>query len=216
VTPNAGRALLTFSSVDSAVPTLRSATASGFLSTLALGPEVGLAAAARDRYDVVMVAEDLVAEHGLALVADFRRAAGDAPVVIGTVASDGAADGTDHGSLPAGAARVLAWGGLRLDTRRRLAWWCGDSLQLTPMQFRLLTRLAAARGAVVPTADLHEAVFADTHVGNGERLFAHVRRVRSLLERDTANPSFLLTVRGEGFRLADGDGELAVAELAVD
>ncbi|MGH2528107.1 MAG: winged helix-turn-helix domain-containing protein [Actinomycetota bacterium] len=36
-----------------------------------------------------------------------------------------------------------------------------------------------------------------------ERVFAHVRRIRRKIEADPAHPTFLLTVRGEGFRLSD-------------
>ena len=38
---------------------------------------------------------------------------------------------------------------------------------------------------------------------DGERLIAHIRRIRARIESDPSHPQFLLTARGVGFRLAD-------------
>jgi two-component system response regulator RegX3 len=44
---------------------------------------------------------------------------------------------------------------------------------------------------------------APAQIGDPERLFAHIRRIRKKIEPAPSHPAFLLTVRGEGFRLAD-------------
>lgn len=192
VQPHAARVLLVFSSLDAAMPAWRSVTSGGGAATLALGRDLALESVEDSDYDVVLVAEDLVDRHGDALVAELRDASG-AEVVVGAIA-----ESTARAPSP-----VAAWGALRLDRARRLAWWRDASLHLTPKQFRLLDALVEARGTLLTVAELHEAVFDDRFLGDGERLFAHVRRVRALVEPDSANPVFLLTVRGEGFRLAD-------------
>ena len=104
-------------------------------------------------------------------------------------------------SRPAQPARVCH-GPLRLDTSRRQAWWCSEPLPLTPAQFRILTVLADAAGAVVTSDELAQRVWGSEGHLDGERVFAHIRRIRKKIERDPAKPRFLLTVRGEGFRLA--------------
>lgn len=102
-----------------------------------------------------------------------------------------------------GAWRTHTWGPLRLDPSRRLACWHGQAVSLTPMQFRLLVILVQAAGAVVSPVELSRRVWGTDLPHDTERVVAHVRRIRKLLEPDPAHPAFLLTVRGEGFRLAD-------------
>jgi DNA-binding response OmpR family regulator len=99
--------------------------------------------------------------------------------------------------------RVLQWGPLRMDVGRREAWWAARRLPLTSMQFRLLATLVLAEGCVVPTLEVSRRAFGSAVAHDGERVHAHVRRIRKLIEADPSNPRFLLTVRGEGFRLAN-------------
>jgi hypothetical protein len=97
---------------------------------------------------------------------------------------------------------TVSWGPLRLDLSKRQAWWGSEPLELTPAQFRILTVLVGASGAVVTNRELARRVWGSEGHLDGERIFAHIRRIRKKIERDPANPRFLLTVRGEGYRLA--------------
>jgi two-component system KDP operon response regulator KdpE len=106
--------------------------------------------------------------------------------------------------------RMDSWGPLRLDPSRRLACWRGRPISLTPLQFRLLLVLVQAAGAVVSPVELSGRVWGSDLAHDTERVIAHVHRIRRLLEPDPAHPRFLLTVRGEGFRLADLDPVTAV------
>ncbi len=100
------------------------------------------------------------------------------------------------------------WGPLLLERRSRRSFWMQREISLTSQQFRLLWRLCQADGGVVSMRELADVVY-DGRVGDDRlRLMGHVRRIRRLLELDPAHPGFLLTVRGEGFRLASQD-ELA-------
>jgi DNA-binding response OmpR family regulator len=103
--------------------------------------------------------------------------------------------------------RVQTWGPLRLDPGRRLACWQGRPVGVTSMQFRLLLALVQAGGAVVSPVELSRRVWGTEVAHDAERVVAHVRRIRRLLEPDPAHTRFLLTVRGEGFRLADQDAD---------
>ncbi len=98
---------------------------------------------------------------------------------------------------------VLGWGALELDLLRRRAFWKGRETNLTATQFDILVTLVRAGGAVVTKEELQRAVWPDAEPDNGERLLAHMRRIRVRLEADPARPTFLLTSRGVGFRLAD-------------
>jgi DNA-binding response OmpR family regulator len=99
-------------------------------------------------------------------------------------------------------AEVLRWGPLRMDLGQREAWWAARRLVLTSMQFRLLATLARAEGGVVPALELSRRAFGSAVAHDQERVQAHVRRIRKLIEADPSHPRFLVTVRGEGFRLA--------------
>jgi DNA-binding response OmpR family regulator len=98
---------------------------------------------------------------------------------------------------------VLSWGPLSMDLRRRECTWYGLSLQLSPTQFRIMAILVHARGSVVSRPELCRRSLGTYVHGDCERLDAHVRRIRKLIEVDPARAAFLLTVRGEGIRLAD-------------
>lgn len=96
---------------------------------------------------------------------------------------------------------LRAWGPLELDVGRRQAYWHSHPLDLTPTQFRLLLALVDAEGRLVTKQELQEYAWGVSTATDDERLSAHVRRIRTKIEADPSQPSFLLTVRGEGFRL---------------
>jgi Transcriptional regulatory protein, C terminal len=100
----------------------------------------------------------------------------------------------------------LAWSGLQLDVRRRQARFNGDIVHLTPVQFRILAALVRAKGGVLTKEELQAEAWPLSVPDDGERLVAHIRRIRAKLEPNPSRPRFLLTARGEGFRLADCAG----------
>jgi two-component system KDP operon response regulator KdpE len=97
----------------------------------------------------------------------------------------------------------LAWQRLELDTGRREGFWDGRPLQLTKHQFRVLTALVQAEGNVVSCERLSRVVYGDAIPDDGQRMLAHIRRIRKKIEPVPSRPRYLLTVRGEGFRLAE-------------
>jgi DNA-binding response OmpR family regulator len=97
----------------------------------------------------------------------------------------------------------LSWQPLELDTGRREGLWDGRPLHLTRLQFRVLTALVQAEGNVVSCERLSRVVYGNAIPDDGERIFAHIRRIRKKIEPVPSRPQYLLTVRGEGFRLAE-------------
>jgi DNA-binding response OmpR family regulator len=100
---------------------------------------------------------------------------------------------------------TITWGPLVVDLDRRRAEYEGSVVDVTPLQFRLLASLARAQGAVRTRDELQRELWPGEPNDDGRRLDAHVRRLRGRLGEDANAPRFLLTVRGEGFRLADAD-----------
>lgn len=106
-------------------------------------------------------------------------------------------------SRPVGLPGRLVWGPLELQHSSREGFWHDRPLGLTSIQYRLLEILALATGSVVTVAELARHIWGDNSFDDGERIIAHVRRIRKKFEADPSKATFLLTVRGQGFRLAD-------------
>jgi len=77
----------------------------------------------------------------------------------------------------------------------------GTELHLTSTEFRLLTHLAAANGRVLSREDLLEHVWGYDYFGDSRLVDVHIRRLRMKIEPDPANPTYLVTVRGTGYKL---------------
>jgi DNA-binding response OmpR family regulator len=90
-------------------------------------------------------------------------------------------------------------GKLTVDTRAHQATVAGESLDLTPTEFRLLAALAAHPGEVVDRRALLRAGWPEERDPDPEWLKAHLARLRSKL--DGAGAPSLSNVRGVGYRL---------------
>lgn len=77
----------------------------------------------------------------------------------------------------------------------------GTELHLTSTEFRLLTDLASANGKVLSREDLLERVWGYDYFGDSRLVDVHIRRLRTKIEPDPANPVHLVTVRGAGYKL---------------
>jgi DNA-binding response OmpR family regulator len=77
----------------------------------------------------------------------------------------------------------------------------GTELHLTSTEFRLLTDLAAANGKVLSREDLLEHVWGYDYFGDSRLVDVHIRRLRMKIEPDPASPTYLVTVRGTGYKL---------------
>lgn len=97
---------------------------------------------------------------------------------------------------------TLSWGRLELDPAMHLAWWGGTPVAITPTEFKILVALVLAKGAVVSKSDLQSQLWGTKAALDAKRLEAHVRRLRNKLDELNHTP-FVLTVRGQGYRLAD-------------
>lgn len=74
-------------------------------------------------------------------------------------------------------------------------------VHLTKTEFRLLVELANHPGTVFSREDLLEKVWGHGVFGDGRLVDVHVRRLRTKVEDDPANPRHVVTVRGLGYKL---------------
>jgi DNA-binding response OmpR family regulator len=77
----------------------------------------------------------------------------------------------------------------------------GEEIHLTKTEFRLLVELAASPGRVFSREVLLERVWGYGYFGDGRLVDVHVRRLRTKVEADPANPRHVVTVRGLGYKL---------------
>ena len=77
----------------------------------------------------------------------------------------------------------------------------GQEVHLTKTEFRLLVELASTPGRVFSREVLLERVWGYGYFGDGRLVDVHVRRLRTKIEHDAANPRHVVTVRGLGYKL---------------
>jgi two-component system response regulator RegX3 len=96
---------------------------------------------------------------------------------------------------------VLEAGPVRMDVERHVVAVDGAQVALPLKEFDLLELLMRNAGRVLTRMQLIDRVWGSDYVGDTKTLDVHVKRLRAKIEPDPANPTFLLTVRGLGYKL---------------
>jgi two-component system, OmpR family, response regulator RegX3 len=102
---------------------------------------------------------------------------------------------------PAQDADVLEAGPVRMDVERHVVAVDGEAVALPLKEFDLLELLLRNAGRVLTRGQLIDRVWGSDYVGDTKTLDVHVKRLRAKIEPDPANPKYLLTVRGLGYKL---------------
>ena len=77
----------------------------------------------------------------------------------------------------------------------------GVEIHLTKTEFRLLVELASSPGKVFSREALLEKVWGYGYFGDGRLVDVHIRRLRTKIEADPADPQHVVTVRGLGYKI---------------
>jgi two-component system, OmpR family, KDP operon response regulator KdpE len=96
---------------------------------------------------------------------------------------------------------ILEIGDLRINFERLQASVQGREVLLRPMQHRLFATLMRNAGKVLTHEQILLAVWGPASLRQTEYIRVHMNQLREKLERDPANPRYLLTERGVGYRL---------------
>jgi len=103
--------------------------------------------------------------------------------------------------------RVLQAGGLRLDADRHAVSVDGREVPTTPTEYGILRALLEHPNHAFTRSELIEVVLGYTYEGMERTLDSHVKNLRKKIEADPANPRYIETVFGVGYRLRDeGEG----------
>jgi two-component system KDP operon response regulator KdpE len=100
-------------------------------------------------------------------------------------------------------APLLQIGELTLDRETRQLSMRGEPVHLSPLEFRLLERLARVPGKVITHRQLLADVWGTDQVDQLHYLRIYMGHLRGKIESDPAEPRYLLTELGVGYRLAD-------------
>jgi DNA-binding response OmpR family regulator len=92
---------------------------------------------------------------------------------------------------------------LRLDFGKRSVRIRGDEVELTFVEFEILSALAHAPGRVFTRDMLLANVWGDSAYRDPRTIDVHIRHLREKVERDPKDPEYLFTVRGVGYRFRD-------------
>jgi DNA-binding response OmpR family regulator len=98
---------------------------------------------------------------------------------------------------------VLRVDDLEIDLNAHRVTRRGEPISLTPIEFRLLAALAQNPGATFTRDQLVERLHGVAYEGFDRSVDSHVKNLRRKLEPDPAEPRYVLTVYGVGYRLND-------------
>ena len=95
---------------------------------------------------------------------------------------------------------VLIAGPVRIDVERHQVDINDISVALPLKEFELLEFLIRNSGRVLTRAQLIDRVWGSDYFGDTKTLDVHVKRLRAKIEQDPANPVYIQTIRGLGYK----------------
>ncbi len=96
--------------------------------------------------------------------------------------------------------RMFRDGEIEINFSRRLLTVRGQQVKLTPIEFDLLSCLARNAGRVVTRETLLSEVWGQDYAENTQALKLYIRYLRQKIEQDPANPEYILTEWGVGYK----------------
>lgn len=201
-----------------------------FSVTVAEDGEEGLREALKGEYDLILLDVMLPGIDGFAICRALREKQVDVPILMVTARSEdrdkirglglGADDYIEKPFSPAvlvariranlaqyarlrqGAApdEALTAGALRLEPRSRKVFLSGREIPLKNKEYELLWFFMRNAGMVFDRETLYERVWGMEALGDNATVAVHINRLREKLEENPAEPRYIVTVRGAGYR----------------
>ena len=101
-------------------------------------------------------------------------------------------------------AKTIDAGQVRIDLARHLVSIRGEPVNLTRSEFQVLRLLAERPGQVFSRLEIMEELWQSEFSGDVRACDVHISNLRQKVERDPQEPELVLTVRGVGYKLAEG------------
>ena len=108
-------------------------------------------------------------------------------------------------STSAQGGKTIDAGAVRIDLSRHLVTVRGTPVNLTRSEFQVLRLLADSPGQVFSRLEIMEELWQSEFSGDVRACDVHISNLRQKIERDPQDPELVVTVRGVGYRLAEGE-----------
>ncbi len=118
-----------------------------------------------------------------------------------------------QGETRASVEGVKKYGDLQIDLTGHVVWLRGSEVRLSPIEFSLLKQLVSNVGKVLTHRMLLQSVWGPEYSGEAEYLRVYINRLRNKLESDPANPRFLVTEPGVGYRFVAPQSDRETRQL---
>ena len=102
--------------------------------------------------------------------------------------------------IPEDESGVISIGPIKLDIDRHIMTLNNMPIALPLKEFELLEFLMRNSGRVLTRSQLIDRVWDSDYFGDTKTLDVHIKRIRAKIEKDPANPEYIQTVRGLGYK----------------
>ncbi len=103
-------------------------------------------------------------------------------------------------STASNGATVLTAGPVEIDVESHKVKVLGNYVSFPLKEFELLEFLVRNSGRVLTRTQLIDRIWGSDYFGDTKTLDVHIKRLRAKIEKDPANPVFILTIRGLGYK----------------
>ena len=107
---------------------------------------------------------------------------------------------TQSEAMPLSVGGIKQFGDLEVDLTGHIVRLRGEEVRLSPIEFALLEQLITNAGKVLTHRILLQRIWGPEYGGEAEYLRVYINRLRHKLEPDPANPRYILTEPGVGYR----------------
>ena len=101
--------------------------------------------------------------------------------------------------------KQLKCGNLTIDMDASMAYKDGELIELTAKEYGMLLFFMENPNKIISKERLYERVWGEESVVCDNTIMVHIRHLREKIEVDASDPRRLLTVKGLGYKLLDGD-----------
>ena len=92
-------------------------------------------------------------------------------------------------------------GGLEIDDESKTVTVDGETVHLTPVQYKILKLLTANAGRVFSIEEIYEKVWKETPINPENTVTVHIRKIREKIEINPKEPKYLKVVWGVGYKV---------------
>lgn len=110
---------------------------------------------------------------------------------------------SEHGYTPKVVVKnkdILSFHGLEIVSSKRQVLLQGKEISMTNKEFEILELLARHKGQVLSKEQIYDSVWREVYLSDNRNIIAYINKIRKKIEPDPANPTYILTVWGIGYK----------------